>query len=125
MKNLRSQKGFTLIEMLVVVVIIAILVAISIPALFRSVIDARTRACAGNIRNIESAAALFASQNNGVYPEEAPHNLGIAAFVGQLAFFPDGPPTCPWGRAYAWDPNGVGIVDKGHFQGAGGWPTDH
>ena len=123
MRSMRSSKGFTLIEMLVVVVIIAVLVAISIPALFRSVTDARTRACASNIRNIESAAALYASQNNGVYPNE--DGFGVPAFSAMLQFFPDGAPVCPWGRAYAWDAAANGVVDKTHFQGARGWPLDH
>ena len=118
MNVLRSRKGFTLIEMLVVVLIIAILVAIAIPALFQAVLGARTRACAGNIRNIESAAALFASNNDGNYPAH------YGALTGSVApdYFPDADPACPFGTAYTLGADGV-VPKAAHF--GANFPNTH
>ena len=52
MKHLRSRKGFTLIEMLVVIAIIAVLVAVIIPTVTSSTDKAKAAADAANLRNI-------------------------------------------------------------------------
>lgn len=59
MKKLLNKKGFTLMEMLIVVAIIIILVAISIPAFSNSLDSAKKATDAANFR---SARAAFVSQ---------------------------------------------------------------
>ena len=59
MKNLLNKKGFTLMEMLIVVAIIVILVAISIPAFSNSLDSAKKATDAANFR---SAKAAYVSQ---------------------------------------------------------------
>ena len=58
MKKLKNSKGFTLVEMLIVVAIIAILVAIAIPSFNNSLEKAREAADIANIRNAYSEAMV-------------------------------------------------------------------
>ena len=62
------EKGFTLVELLVVVAIIAILMAILLPAL--SMVREKTRliACMSNMEQIYRAFALYANENNDLCP---------------------------------------------------------
>ncbi len=57
----RDSKGFTLVELMVVLLIIGILVAIAIPIYNSTQLKAKERACDANIRTIEGAAAQYYS----------------------------------------------------------------
>lgn len=65
-----NKKGFTLIEMLVVIAIIAILVAIIVPVVNNSTVKARAAADAANLRSIAAEVAIDLLDNdtvNGTY----------------------------------------------------------
>ena len=53
-KFLKSKKGFTLVELMIVVVIMAILVAVAVPIYSAVTANARKKTCIGNQRNIVS-----------------------------------------------------------------------
>ena len=53
-KFLKSKKGFTLVELMIVVVIMAILVAVAVPIYSAVTANARKKTCIGNQRNIIS-----------------------------------------------------------------------
>lgn len=69
-KMMKNRKGFTLMEMLIVVAIIAILVIIAIPTFNSALAKARAATDVANIRS-GYAAALVEAMTNGVDKTEA------------------------------------------------------
>lgn len=84
-------KAFTLIELLVVVAIIAILVAITLPAMSRARESARKIACGANLKSVGQAIQQYLSEYNNYYPPMAPLP------TGELALNPTAPrPPMDW-----------------------------
>jgi prepilin-type N-terminal cleavage/methylation domain-containing protein/prepilin-type processing-associated H-X9-DG protein len=68
----RQCPAFTLIELLVVVAILAILAAMLIPALQGAKEKGKAAVCISNLRQIYTALALYAGDNNGSIPPGTP-----------------------------------------------------
>ena len=89
----RSKRGFTLIEIMIVVLIIAVLLAIAIPNFMKARDTSRTKACVANLRQIESAQMQWAMDKK---------EAGTAT-VTMTDICPDyikDTPTCPCGGNY-------------------------
>ncbi len=64
----RPNKGFTLVELLVVIGIIALLVSILLPALNKARAQARQIQCAARMRQISTAIMMYANENRSSFP---------------------------------------------------------
>ena len=62
------QAGFTLVELLIVVIILTVLAAIIVPQFSSATIDAKEAALDANLARMRSAVELFQAQHNGKYP---------------------------------------------------------
>ena len=112
----RGEQGFTLIEVMVVVVILSILAAIIVPRIMDRPDKARMVKAQADIRALESALNLYRLDNNN-YPTT---DEGLEALVQKPADAPtwkeggyvDRLPKDPWGRPYQYlSPGTHGTVD--------------
>ena len=60
----RSEKGFTLIEIMIVVLIIGILLAIAVPNFMKARQTSRAKGCISNMKQISAAKEQWAMDNN-------------------------------------------------------------
>jgi prepilin-type N-terminal cleavage/methylation domain-containing protein len=83
--NRRRTRGFTLVELLVVIGIIALLISILLPALNAAKERANRVKCSSNLRQIGQGLLLYANDNKGVYPRTPADNSGNYAFFTGFA----------------------------------------
>ena len=63
MKKLNRKSGFTLVEIMIVVLIIGILMAIAVPNFIRARESSRRSSCIANLKQIDSAKEQWAMDN--------------------------------------------------------------
>ena len=102
-----GEKGFSLVELMVVVVIIGVLVAIAIPVYNITTDKAEEGACHANQRMIEGAASQHA-MNEGKSIDE----VGINELD---EYFNGGTPTCPSGGEYDIEDGKVSCTAHNHY----------
>lgn len=119
----RAQKGFTLIEIMVVIVILGVLAALVVPNIMGRPDEARVTAAQSDIRSISNALDLFKLDNFG-YPTT---DQGLDGLVTKPAgspepknWNPDGylkkVPKDPWGNEYQYlSPGAHGKFDLYSF----------
>ena len=91
---MRPKKGFTLVELMIVVLILGALATIAIPRIMGGANIARANACKTNVKMMNSQIEVY-YQNEG----EWPNNLN--KFINDPNYFPDGSPECPFGDSYS------------------------
>ena len=83
----KNEKGFTLVELMVVVVIIGILVAIAIPIYNNVTANAKRNTVEGNLRTIDGAIQIYAAEE-GSFPTESDGSEITGVY---LTTWPEGP----------------------------------
>ena len=118
-KRLGIQQGFTLVEVMVVVVILAILAAIVVPQILKRPEEARITAAKQDISSIENALSLY-KLDSGFYPttnqglqalvtkpgsSPVPENWSPGGYLKQI-------PVDPWGQQFKYmQPGQHGDID--------------
>lgn len=97
-RNRKKAAGFTLVELLVVISIIAVLAALLLPVLAKALEASKRTSCASNLRQIYDAMVIYAQvpSNNASFPADAPDasnrgydsdpmkSLGLLVCCGQI-----------------------------------------
>jgi len=121
MKRLRRSRGFTLIELMVVLVIIGVLAALIVPNMLDRADDARVTAARTDVNNLMQALKLY-KLDNLRYPSG---EQGLQALVAKptVGVIPpnwrpylDKLPSDPWGHPYQFaNPGLKGEIDVYSF----------
>lgn len=90
-----SQKGFTLVELMIVVAIIGLLLAIAVPNFMKSRELAQSNTCKSNLRVIETAKQMWGMEV-GKNDDDIPVQddlVGLGLYIRKM-------PKCPAGGTY-------------------------
>ncbi|MFZ4395233.1 MAG: type II secretion system protein [Kiritimatiellia bacterium] len=78
---MKQNKGFTLVEIMIVVAIIALLAAIAIPSFMKSRQDSRRSACVNNLRLIDHAKQQVATASQTMTDSSTPDWSDIKPYI--------------------------------------------
>ena len=106
-------RGFTLVELLVVILILAALVIIALPRYFHAVYRSRVRGCQAQIQTVNTSCEAFFARNR-VWPATVEEMCESTAPSWVIAPPLTEVPACPFGFAYELVP----VLEDGSVGGA-------
>ncbi|MFW6108611.1 MAG: competence type IV pilus major pilin ComGC [bacterium] len=108
-RHTAAREAFTLLELLIVIVILGILAAITLPRFQVSAAEAKKNTCAQNVANINAQVERWYFEK-GSWPA-----TNLSDIASDADYFPDGIPTCPVdGTAYALDATTHRVTGHSH-----------
>lgn len=106
---LRSEKGFTLIEIMLVVGIIAFLAVIALPGFIKARTETQKHGCINNLRIMSNAKEQSAIANmwatGRAIAAGSPEETMVLSYIKNNTT-----PLCPASGTYTWRPIGVDVV---------------
>ena len=93
--SIRRRQGFTLVELLVVIGIIALLISILLPSLNRARESAKSVKCLSNQRSVGQALMLYLNDNNQTYPTSSFQQGNVARNFALKTVY-EGPNAWNW-----------------------------
>jgi prepilin-type N-terminal cleavage/methylation domain-containing protein/prepilin-type processing-associated H-X9-DG protein len=96
---MRNKNGFTLVELLIVIGIIALLMSILIPALRNAKEQSNSIVCQSNLRSYGLAGIMYLQASDDMFP------FGLTCIYSRATFTPQHPFQCRWHDAGV-DPDG-------------------
>jgi len=103
-KTSKRRRGFTLVELLVVVLILATLMAVALPLYLSSVADSAKKTCRANMQSIANAAQAWKVKNSAADFS----TVSLSALAPDLG----ATPICPSGGTYTISTSGT-VLDAG------------
>ena len=104
---MNSRKGFTLVELLIVVLILGALAAIALPRILGSSTNAKINACKTNVDLVNTQIELYYT-NIDAWP------TALTDVTADPNYFPDGAPACPFGTAYSMNGTTHRVTEHSH-----------
>jgi prepilin-type N-terminal cleavage/methylation domain-containing protein len=93
MNRIRKNRGFTLVEIMIVVLIIGILMAIAVPQFVKARTNSQLSTCLANLKQIESAKEQWAMETKQASTATPLQTDLVTAYLKTM-------PTCPSGGTY-------------------------